>query len=235
MEFRNFLLAALQPDDAAALTPRLKEVTLSNGQVLFEQDAVVDTLYFPSSACISVVAEMRDGKTVEIVTIGRESAAGLLDVLTDCAAGTRSVVQIAGAALALKAADFRARLRESPPLLRLALLHVRANVRQTETSVACNVAHAADSRLARWLLMTQDRVGAGAFPLTQDQMAVMTGVQRSTISLMAAGLKKAGIVDYSRGHVTVVDRPRLIAQACECYATIQRQFEGLRADADETA
>lgn len=230
MESRNFLLAALRPDDAAALTPRLKEVTLSSGQILFDPDDAVDTLYFPSSACISIIAMMRDGKSVEIATVGRESAAGLLDVLTDCPAGARSFVQIAGAALALKASDFRARLRESPSLIRLALLHVRANSRQTETSVACNVTHTADGRLARWLLMTQDRVGAAAFPLTQDYMAVMTGVQRSTVSVMAAGLKKAGVIDYSRGHVTILDRPRLIAHACECYATVQRQFEGLRND-----
>jgi CRP-like cAMP-binding protein len=235
MEFRNFLLAALRLEDAAALTPRLKEVTLSNGQVLFEPGASVDTLYFPSSACVSVVAEMQDGKTVEIATVGRESATGLLDLLTECPAGTRSFVQIAGAALTLKASDFRARLKESPALLRLALLHVRANSRQAETSVACNAAHTADGRLARWLLMTQDRVGADAFPLTQDYMAVMTGVQRSTVSVLAAGLKKSGIIDYSRGQVTIRDRPRLIQHACECYATVQAQFDGLRTDDGDRA
>ncbi|MBU1374362.1 MAG: Crp/Fnr family transcriptional regulator [Alphaproteobacteria bacterium] len=230
MEFRNFLLAALRPEDAAALIPRLKEVTLSNGKVLFEKGDTVDALYFPSSACISVVAELRDGKTVEIATVGRESAAGLLDVLTERPSANRAFVQIAGAAFSLPAADFRERLRESPALMRLVLLHVRANARQAETAVACNVTHTADSRLARWLLMTQDRIGAAAFPLTQDYMAVMTGVQRSTVSLMAAGLKKAGIIDYSRGHVTIVDRPRLVAHACECYETVHSQFESLRVD-----
>jgi CRP-like cAMP-binding protein len=230
MEFRNFLLAALRPEDAAALTSGLKEVTLSNGQLLFDANDAVDTLYFPSSACISIVALMQGGKAVEIATVGRESAAGLLDVLTDRPAGVRSFVQIAGAALALKASDFRGRLHESPSLMRLALLHVRANARQAETSVACNVTHGADGRLARWLLMTQDRVGADAFPLTQDYMAVMTGVQRSTVSLMAARMKKAGLIDYSRGHVTILDRRRLIDHACECYATVQGQFESLRTE-----
>jgi CRP-like cAMP-binding protein len=232
MEFRNFLLAALRPDDAAALTPRLKEVTLSNGQVLFEPGEDVHTLYFPSSACISVVAVMRDGRTLEISTVGRESAAGLLDVMTVQSAGARNFVQIAGAALALPAAAFRARLAESPALLELALAHVRANVRQAETSLACGLAHPADGRLARWLLMTQDRVGAGAFPLTQDYMAVMTGVQRSTVSLLAASLKKAGIINYARGNVTIVDRARLIDRACECYDTVGELFEALRSSDD---
>jgi len=228
MEFRNFLLAALLPDDAAALTPRLKEVTLTNGQVLFEPDAPVDTLYFPSSACISIVAPLRDGKSVEIATVGRESAAGLLDVLTGMAAETRSFVQIAGAALSLPAAAFRARLQDSPALLRLALLHVRATARQAETSVACNAAHTANGRLARWLLMTQDRVGADLFPLTQDYMAVMTGVQRSTVSLVATALKNAGAIDYARGRVTVLNRNILIDHACECYAAAEEQFDTLR-------
>jgi CRP-like cAMP-binding protein len=230
MEFGNFLLDALRPDDAAALTPRLKEVTLSNGQVLFEQDSVIDTLYFPVTACISIVAVMRDGKTIEIATVGRESAGGLLDVLTDKPSATRLFVQVGGAALVLRTSDFRARMADSPPLMQLVLQHVRATARQAETSVACNIAHTAAARLARWLLMTQDRVGSPAFLLTQDYMAVMTGVQRSTVSLMAAALKKAGVIDYARGKVTILDRPRLIDHACECYATVGEQFETLRSE-----
>jgi CRP-like cAMP-binding protein len=230
MEFRNFLLAALGPDDAAVLIPRLKEVTLSNGQVLFQPDDRVDALYFPSSACISLVAVMEDGRAVEISTIGRESAAGLLDVMTDKPAAIRGFAQIGGAAFSLPATAFRARMRESPPLLQLALAHVRASTRQAETGVACNIAHPADGRLARWLLMTQDRVGANAFPLTQDYMAVMTGVQRSTVSLIAAGLKTAGVIDYARGNLVIRDRKALIARACECYSTVEEQFEALRAN-----
>jgi CRP-like cAMP-binding protein len=229
MEFRNFLLAALGSDDAAALVPRLKEVTLSNGQVLYQPDDAIDLLYFPSSACISIVAVMEDGRAVEISTIGRESAAGLLDVMTGSAAAIRGFVQIGGAAFTLPAGAFRARLLESPALLKLALAHVRANVRQAETGVACNAAHTADGRLARWLLMTQDRVGANTFPLTQDYMAVMTGVQRSTVSQMAAALKKAKVIDYARGNVVIRDRKALIAHACECYSTVEEQFETLRA------
>ena len=228
MEYRNFFLAALRPDDIAALEPRLKEVTLTIGQVLVEPNDEIHTLYFPSSACISVVAQMRDGKTLEIATVGRESAASLLDVMSGAASGTRLFVQIAGAGLSLPAAAFRARLQESPALMQLALAHVRATVRQAETGVACNLAHTTDNRLARWLLMTQDRVGSEIFPLTQDLMAIMTGAQRSTISQLASSLKIAGVIDYARGQVTVVDRARLIEHACECYDTVNEVFEDLR-------
>ena len=216
MEYRNFFLAALRPDDIAALEPRLKEVTLTIGQVLVEPDDEIHTLYFPSSACISVVAQMRDGKTLEIATVGRESAASLLDVMGGAASGTRLFVQIAGAGLSLPAAAFRARLQESPALMQLALAHVRATVRQAETGVACNLAHTTDNRLARWLLMTQ------------DLMAIMTGAQRSTISQLASSLKIAGVIDYARGRVTVLDRARLIEHACECYDTVNEVFEDLR-------
>lgn len=140
MEFRNFLLAALGPGDAAVLVPRLKEVSLTAGQVLHETERMVEVLYFPSSACTSVAALMRDGKAFEIATIGRESAPGLLDLMTGRPSETRCFVQIAGSALSLPASAFRDRLAVSPTLMRLALLHVRAVSRQAEALVACNLA-----------------------------------------------------------------------------------------------
>ena len=128
----------------------------------------------------------------------------------------------------ISSAAFRNQLAKSPALLRLTLLHARANALQAEQGVACNVAHSVHGRLARWLLMTQDRVGAATFPLTQDYMAVMTGVQRSTVSVMAGALKKSGAIDYSRGVMKILDRDALLRHACECYAVVGDQFEALR-------
>jgi CRP-like cAMP-binding protein len=229
MYFRNFLLHTLHPDDAAYLTPHLREVSLSRGQALYEPGETVDTLYFSSSACISVVSVMRDGRIVETTTVGRESAPGLLDAVTDLPTSSRIFVQVAGAALTLPSAVFRKRLAESQELVSLTLRHARGLAQQAELGVGCNLAHSADGRLARWLLMTQDRIGSDLLPLTQDYLAVMTGVQRTTVSLMAAALKKAKIIDYSRGLLTILDRPGLIGQSCECYAVSERQFEELRA------
>jgi CRP-like cAMP-binding protein len=232
MYFRNFLLRALHADDATDLTPHLREVSLSRGQPLYEPGEAVETLYFPSSACVSVVSVMQDGRVVETTTIGRESAPGLLDAVTDRPTSSRIFVQVAGAALALPSMAFRKRLAESQQLVSLTLRHARGLAQQAELGVGCNLAHGADGRLARWLLMTQDRIGNDTLPLTQDYLAVMTGVQRTTVSLMAAALKKANIIDYSRGQLTILDRPGLIAEACECYAVSERQFDELREPAD---
>ena len=231
MELRNFLLAAMSPGDAAALGPQMREVTLSRGQVLYEQGQPVELIYFPSSACVSVVRVMSDGEAAETGTIGRESAAGLADALAGTSVWSRVFVQVAGSAITLPAAAYRARLVLSPALLRLSLKHLRAVICQAQMAAACNLVHGADSRLARWLLMTEDRTGSPGFALTQDYMAVMTGVQRTTISAMAAALKKAGVIDYSRGQVVILDQDALKARACECYAEMEGQFQDLRASA----
>jgi CRP-like cAMP-binding protein len=228
MEFRNFLLAGLTADDAAALTPHLKEISLARGQVLYEPGGEVERVYFPSSACISVVEVMADGRTVETATIGRESATALLDAVLKAPASARMFAQIAGSATSLSATILRARAEVSPVFRRLLHLHLRAVARQAEISVACNLVHAADARLARWLLMTEDRTGAASFSLTQDYMAVMTGVQRTTVSGIAAEMKKAGLIDYQRGAVIVLDQAGLRAKACECYDLMEEQFRTLQ-------
>ena len=231
VQFRNFLLSALEPADLAVFGPHLTETTLSRAQPLFERGDRIDLLIFPSSACVSVVTVLRDGQAIETSTIGRESAVELLAVCSDRPASSRIFTQIGGGALTLPAVLFRERLAQSQSLLRLALLHVRATSIQAERGVACNAAHDVPGRLARWLLMTQDRVGAESFSLTQDYMAVMTGVQRTTVSQAAAMLKARGIIHYSRGNVVVRDRAGLEHAACECYGAVLAEFEALRSSA----
>jgi len=230
VQLLNFFLSALKPNDRAALTANMSEVAIGAAQVLFETGDLVDTIYFPGSACISVVIVLSDGKTVETATVGRESVVSLIDAITDQPSRSRVFAQIGGSAMQMAASAFRGRLAESGDLLALTLLHARATAMQAEQGVACNAAHGVHGRLARWLLMTQDRVGTDSFPLTQDYMAVMTGVQRSTVSNMAGALKKAGVIDYSRGNLRIVDRKALLRHACECYAIVSDQFESLRPD-----
>lgn len=229
MEFRNFFLAALSGADAAVLVPRLREVSLTRGETLYEPGDAPELIYFPGGACISVVALMGDGRAVETATIGRESALALLDAVLSVPVRSRMFAQVGGSAMTMPAAAFRARLADSPSLLRLTLRHARASAIQAELGVACNVAHSTSGRLARWLLMTQDRTGGDTFPLTQDYMAVMTGVQRTTVSLAAAAFKQDGVINYVRGQLTVLDRPALVARACDCYPVVEAQFEALRA------
>lgn len=207
------------------------EVVLTPGEVVFEPGQQPDAVYFPGGACISIVTLLADGRAVETTSVGRETAAGLMEAITHRPATGRAFAQVGGGAIRLAAPLFRARMLRSPALTELALLHLRANSVQAEQGVACNAAHDVPARLSRWLLMTQDRVGSKSFPLTQDYMAVMTGVQRSTVSLAASALKKRGVIDYSRGNVTILDRPALQRNACECYGIIGAQFEELRVSA----
>lgn len=228
VEFRNFFLGALSPPDREALMPHLREVSLGRGAVLYNPQDKIDALCFPGSACISIVTIMSDGRAVEVATVGRKSAVGLLDVMAGRHNNTRIFAQIGGSAMTLSTSIFRARMAERPGLLSLALDHARANAIQAEQGVACNVTHDVRQRLARWLLMTHDGTGSDTFPLTQDYMAAMTGVQRTTVSATAAVLKREMIIDYSRGVITIRNRAKLLRAACECYVIVGEQFEALR-------
>ena len=189
-------------------------------------------MFFPSNCVLSVVTHMESGQNVESSTVGPETATPLLSALAAQPVRARVFAQIGGGAIRIPAAVLRARAMESPALMTLLLRHASAIGFQAEQGVACNVLHDAPQRLARWILMTQDRTGSRVLPLTQDYMAVMTGVQRTTISAVASQLRAAGLIRYSRGNLEVVDRPGLEAYACECYRAIREEFDSLR-DAQE--
>lgn len=235
VKFRNFLLSALGEADRLALMPDLVEVSLSPGQTLAEVGEMVETVYFPSSAVISVVTVMEDGRSVESQTIGRESGVGLINAAARTAAQSRSFAQIGGAALKLPAASLRRRLGVSSSLATQLMRHVHATLLQSQQFTACNVLHSADQRLARWLLMTADRTGSLSFPLTQEYMAIMTGVQRTTVSTLANGFRERGLIRYSRGHVEILDRENLEHASCECARVVRRQFKQLEDEAERSA
>ncbi|MDQ0466594.1 CRP-like cAMP-binding protein [Caulobacter ginsengisoli] len=228
MNFRNAFLAAVDVADLGVISPHLLEISLQRGDAVLEVGDMPAHVVFPGSAVISVVTVMEDGRCVETATIGHESGVAMLDAAIDEPVKSRVFTQITGSAIRLPASVFRERLTQSPNFLRLALRHARANARQTEQHVACNMLHDLDRRLAKWLLMTADRVGGDRFMLTQDYMAVMTGAQRTTVSATAARLKTAGLVAYTRGQVNILDRAGLERRACECYGEIRTLFDGLR-------
>jgi CRP-like cAMP-binding protein len=228
VEFRNYLLADLSEGLRDELLPGFGEVALARGQVQYEVGQAVDYVYFPSTAVLSVVTVMRNGQAVESSTIGRESAAPLLCALASRPARSRIFAQIGGSAIRLSAERLRAAVRDGAELMQRVMDHAGSIAFQAEQGVACNILHDASSRLSRWLLMTQDRMGSDILPLTQDYMAIMVGVQRSTISAVANQLRGAGLIRFSRGNVEVLDRAGLEARACECYGVIRREFDGLR-------
>lgn len=223
------MLADLSDSLRNGLLPEFEEVALVRGQVLYDPGQPVDYVYFPSTAVLSVVTVMRTGQAVESSTVGCESAAPLLCALAGRAARARIFAQIPGSAIQLSAERLRNAVQNSPELMRQVMDHAGAVAFQSEQGVACNILHDAPARLSRWLLMTQDRLGGDILPLTQDYMAIMTGVQRSTISVVANQLRGAGVIRFSRGNVEVLDRAGLQALACECYDAIRHEFETLRA------
>ncbi|HEY0436420.1 MAG TPA: Crp/Fnr family transcriptional regulator [Phenylobacterium sp.] len=229
MEFRNHLLSAFEDGDIQALLPSLAEVTLDRGQVLFEPGDPPENVFFPSNAIVSVVTVMEDGSAVETSTIGRESGTPLLNALAGEPSRTRVFAQIPGAAIRMPGRALRARAAASPALSALLMRHAASITFQAEQGVACNILHEASARLARWLLMTQDRTGSRSLPLTQEYMAVMTGVQRTTISAVANQLRAAGLIRYSRGNIDITDRKGLEAAACECYRAVRAAFDDIEA------
>jgi len=217
MQFRNAFLSAMDPADLADLFPFLKEIALFGGDRLGEPGELVESIYFPSNSSISIVTVMSDGRDVETASIGYEGAAGLLPALTHIPPATRMYVQIGGGAISVPADRLSARAHQSPSLMALILRWAQVRSALAEQSAACCALHHLPARLARWLLVCQDRVDRSHMMLTQDHMGVMAGALRSSISLIASEFKAQGLIRYSRGHLEIIDRPGLERQACECY------------------
>lgn len=219
--FINRVLSALPKADLGALIPDMVEATWGPGEVLYESGGPVTEAHFPSSAGLSVVKVMDDGTCVECATVGSESAVGLLPALSGGVSSNRTFVQLAGSGISIPAAALRARARQSPALVDLLLRFAQVTLAQEEQSVACNALHETEPRLARWILQSQDRLNARVLPLTQDYLAIMLGVQRTTVGAAASRLKAEGLIRYSRGQLEVLDRPGLERRSCECYGAVR--------------
>lgn len=224
----NRLLAALSAAEFAAVEPHLKAIRLARGQVLFEPGDDVATTIFPCvGAMASLLVVTRDGREVEAATIGREGAIGGIVSDGHKPAFGRGVVQIAGAALAIKTSDLEAAKIGSPRFADLFSRYADVLLAQMMQSVACNALHRTDERCARWLLASQDRAGEPIVHLTQQALAEMLGVQRTTVTAVTGGLQARGLIRTRRGRVEILDRPGLERAACECYAAVEAHFAAL--------
>ncbi|HWE44560.1 MAG TPA: Crp/Fnr family transcriptional regulator [Caulobacteraceae bacterium] len=217
MLFRNSFLAAVDSRDFASLSPHLREMSLDEGQTLSALGASLETIYFPSSSVIAAVADAGDDHWVEVSSVGNEGVAGLSPAIADRPASTRMTVRIGGGAMAMPAATFRETALGSARLLNLAHRFLQMDIERAELSAACWPSHLLPARLARWLLVSQDRVDKPVIHLTQDAIAMMTHALRGSISHVASEFREAGLIQYSRGQIEIVDRPRLEALACSCY------------------
>jgi len=224
---RNLVLQALGAGDSGALEPYVQSLALASGEVLYEPDYPVDWVYFPSTAVLSVVTVMLDGRTVESDTVGYESVVGVLNALGGAPAVNRTFTQIPGLAIRIAAARLRQQADRSPDLRRLLMRHAQANLAQAHQSVACNALHDLNQRLCRWLLMSQDRTADDSVQLTQQYLATMLGVQRTTVTEALGGLAGQGLIRQRRGRIDILDRRRMQAISCECYATVRATVENL--------
>jgi CRP-like cAMP-binding protein len=224
---RNLLLASLPPADFAHLAAFLTPVTLSLKQVLLEADEQIQAAYFVETGMVSYLAYLEDGEAIEVGIIGSEGMVGMPLVLGVDSGPAGAIVQMQGTALRITPAALRQAFGESEALHGRLLRYMQALYTQVSQTAVCNGHHSIEERLARWLLMANDRAESDQFPMTHEFMAMMLGVRRSGVTVTAGALKQAGLIAYANGQMTILDRPSLEATACECYGTVQRHFEQL--------
>jgi CRP-like cAMP-binding protein len=224
---QNRLLEMMPSSDLVQLRPHLHEVRLSYRMPLFEAHEPIREVYFPISGVASLVNIMADGFATEVGTIGNEGVVGVPIVLGDMVGPTNVYVQVPGVGLRLKANILKDLLERSTASRTLMLHYVHVFFNQVAQSAACNTAHKVEQRCCRWLLMTHDRMQSDKFPLTQEFLAMMLGVKRTTVSEVAQKLRALNLVQYGRGHATILDRAGLERHSCECYSVSKREFDRL--------
>jgi CRP-like cAMP-binding protein len=224
---QNWLLAALTPEDWERLSPHMEVVFLPLKEVLYEPNEPVHHVYFPLSGVYSLLSVMENKAIIEFATVGKEGMAGLPVFLEATSMPSRAISQVAGDSVRVPAAVFKEAVQQSPAFERLLLRYTQALFNQVVQSAACNRLHAMNERCARWLLLTHDRAGTDQFVLTHEFLAQMLGVRRATVTVTAGILQQAGLIRYSRGRLTILNRLGLEAASCECYAVIRREYERL--------
>jgi CRP-like cAMP-binding protein len=217
----NHLLAALQSKEYERLLTGCEEVTLTYGDVLYEPGERIRHVYFPSDCLVSLLTVIDDHRALEVGLVGREGMVGARLALGIAAAATRALVQGTGTALRISAARFLFEFRRGPALQQAVLLFTDALMNQVAQTAACNRFHVIEARLARWLLMSRERLPSSEFRLTHEFLADMLGVRRVGVTCAASALQRRGLIRYRRGTITILDQPGLEAASCSCYGHVR--------------
>jgi CRP-like cAMP-binding protein len=223
----NRLLGLLTRGDYARLRPHLQSVSLEYRKSLYHANVRIGFVWFIETGVGSLVNTMANGDSAEVGTIGNEGMVGLPLLLGDHQAPTSVYIQVPGVGLRMTAALFARELARSASMRKVMLRYAHAFFNQVAQSAACNQFHSLRQRCCRWLLMTHDRMQSDEFLLTQEFLAMMLGVQRTGVTAAASALQRAGLIRYTRGNVTIVDRAGLEREACECYGISKREFDRL--------
>ena len=224
---QNHLLAALPASDYARLLPDLELISMPLGWTLCESGSPMNYLYFPTTSIVSLLYVMENGASGEIAVIGNEGLVGVALFLGGETTPHRAVVQSAGSGYRLKANIVKREFAMGGQLQRLALRFTQALIAQMSQTAVCNRHHNLDQQLCRRLLLSLDRLSDDKLVMTQELIANMLGVRREGVTESAGKLQKAGIINYKRGHITVVNRPKLGERVCECYAVVKKEYDRL--------
>jgi CRP-like cAMP-binding protein len=223
----NRVLAALPGAEYDRLSSHLQHVTLALGDILHMPEDTIEYIYFPTTSLISLLAMLEDGETVEAGVVGAEGFVGVSVALGVPTTTTQSLVQGAGDAMRIKAETLKALIKDGGPLHELLLRFTHTLFTQIAQTAACNRAHNLSERLARWLLLSHDRLRRDEFEMTHEFLARMLGTRRAGVSVAASALREAGLIDYSRGRVLIINRKGLEKASCECYRIVKADFDAL--------
>lgn len=226
---QNFLLAALPEQDYRRLHPHLELFPLPLGWAVCESGSKLGHVYFPTTSIVSLLYITEDGASAEIAITGNDGLVGFPILMGGETTPIRASVASAGYAYRLKADIFRRELSQGGQLKQLALLYMQALITQMSQTAVCNRHHTLDQQLCRWLLLNLDRLPSNQLEMTQELIANMLGVRREGVTEAAGKLQEAGLIKYSRGRITVIDRLRLEQRSCECYAVVKNEVDRLMA------
>jgi len=228
---QNHLLASLPAEDYGRLLPALEEISLPLGHVLYESGAKMRHVYFPTTAIVSLLYVMEDGDSAEIAVVGNEGIVGVSLFMGGETTPSRALVQSAGHGYRLNGALLKDEFFRAGPMQRLLLRYTQALLTQMAQTAVCNRHHSLDQQFCRWLLLSLDRLPSNNLIMTQELIANMLGVRREGVTEAAGNVQKAGLIEYRRGHITILDRAGLEARSCECYAVVKHEYDRLLPDA----
>jgi CRP-like cAMP-binding protein len=224
---QNHLLAALSAPDYARLLPDLEPIAMPLGWVVYESGSQMSYVYFPTNSIVSLLYVMESGASAEIAIAGNEGLVGISLFMGGESTPSRAVVQSAGDGYRLKAGILKKEFALGGELQHLALRYTQALITQMAQTAVCNRHHSVDQQLCRWLLLSMDRLQGNELRMTQELIANMLGVRREGVTASAGNLQAAGLIHYSRGHITVLDRKGLEKRVCECYGVVKTEFDRL--------
>ncbi|WP_024930844.1 Crp/Fnr family transcriptional regulator [Methylophilus sp. OH31] len=224
---QNHLLDALPEADYSRIQDTLEYISMPLGQALYESGGHLKHVYFPTTAIVSLLYVLESGASAEIAVVGNEGILGVSLFMGGETTPSRAVVQSAGYGYRMRSSLLKLEFNRAGPMMQLLLRYTQALITQMAQTAVCNRHHSIEQQLCRWLLLSLDRLSSDDLDMTQELIANMLGVRREGVTEAAGKLQRAGLIEYSRGHIHVLDRPKLEKRVCECYQVVKTEFDRL--------